>query len=49
VLRLYPQHEGMAQVVAHFDQARRTAQPPQRIGARNGYWHGEPGMSLPGA
>jgi collagenase-like PrtC family protease len=49
VLRLYPQHEGMAQVVAHFDQARRGAQQPPRIGARNGYWHGEAGMSLPGA
>ncbi|HSM99379.1 MAG TPA: U32 family peptidase [Rudaea sp.] len=48
VLRLYPQHEGMAEVVAHFDKARREAQPPPRIGARNGYWHGEPGMTLPG-
>jgi len=49
VLRLYPQAEGMAEVVAHFDLARRSPQPPPRIGARNGYWHGEPGMTLPAA
>ena len=49
VLRLYPQHAGMADVVTHFDQARRQSLPLQRIGARNGYWHGEPGMTLPGA
>ncbi|WP_329743389.1 U32 family peptidase [Dyella sp. A6] len=44
VLRLYPQVLGMAEVVAHFDLARRSAQAPPRIGSRNGYWHGEPGM-----
>jgi collagenase-like PrtC family protease len=44
VLRLYPQAEGMAEVVAHFDLARRSPTPPPHIGARNGYWHGEPGM-----
>ena len=44
VLRLYPQAEGMASVVAHFDLARRSALPPPPIGHRNGYWHGEPGM-----
>ena len=44
VLRLYPQTEGMAEVVAHFHLARRSPQPPPRIGARNGYWFGEPGM-----
>lgn len=49
VLRLYPQHEGMAAVVTRFDAARRESAPPQRIGARNGYWHGEPGMVLPAA
>ena len=47
--RPYPQGEGMVRVVAHFDQLRRAALPPPRIGPRNGYWHGEPGMSLPGA
>lgn len=45
LLRLYPQAEGMAAVVAHFDAARRDAQPPARLGARNGYWHAEPGMA----
>ena len=45
VLRLYPQAEGMAEVVAHFDSARGSPVAPSRIGARNGYWHGEPGMS----
>lgn len=44
MLRLYPQVEGMAGVVAHFQLALRTPQPPPRIGMRNGYWHGEPGM-----
>jgi len=48
VLRLYPQAEGMAEVVAHFDLARRSPQPPPRIGARNGYWFGEPGMRTTG-
>jgi collagenase-like PrtC family protease len=48
VLRLYPQAEGMAEVVAHFHLARRSPQPPPRIGARNGYWFGEPGMRSAG-
>lgn len=48
VLRLYPQAEGMADVVAHFHLARRSPQPPPRIGARNGYWFGEPGMQAAG-
>jgi collagenase-like PrtC family protease len=46
VLRLYPQADGMAEVVAHFDRARHAPQPPPPIGARNGYWHGEAGMRL---
>lgn len=44
ILRLYPQAEGMAEVVAHFDAARHASAAPPSIGARNGYWHGEPGM-----
>ncbi|MBN8923997.1 MAG: U32 family peptidase [Rhodanobacter sp. 68-29] len=44
VLRLYPRAEGMAETVAHYDRARRSLQPPPRIAARSGYWHGEPGM-----
>jgi O2-independent ubiquinone biosynthesis protein UbiV len=46
VLRLYPQAEGMAEMVAHFHLARRSPVAPPRIGARNGYWHGEPGMRM---
>jgi collagenase-like PrtC family protease len=49
VLRLYPQADGMAEVVAHFDRARRASDAPPRIGARNGYWYGEPGMAFPAA
>ncbi len=46
ILRLYPQAEGMAEMVAHFHLARRSPVAPPRIGARNGYWHGEPGMRM---
>lgn len=45
LLRLYPQASGMAAVVAHFDEARRRPVAPPALGARNGYWHGEPGMA----
>ncbi|MBN8793532.1 MAG: U32 family peptidase [Stenotrophomonas nitritireducens] len=44
VLRLYPQAAGMEAVVRHFDAARASVVAPARIGQRNGYWHGEPGM-----
>mgnify|MGYP001554505965 CR=1 FL=1 len=44
VLRLYPQAGGMADIVGHYHLVRRSPLPPPRIGARNGYWHGEPGM-----
>ncbi|WP_040670440.1 U32 family peptidase [Rhodanobacter fulvus] len=44
VLRLYPQAEGMADIVDHYHLVRRSPVAPPRIGARNGYWHGEPGM-----
>lgn len=46
ILRLYPQAEGMAEVVAHFHLARRSPVAPPRIGMRNGYWHGEAGMRV---
>ncbi|WP_146908703.1 U32 family peptidase [Arenimonas daejeonensis] len=42
-LRLYPQVEGMREVVDHFDLARHSPTPPPRRGAVNGYWHGQPG------
>jgi collagenase-like PrtC family protease len=46
ILRLYPQAEGMEAVVRHFDEARAGMAIPPRIGQRNGYWHGEPGMRM---
>ncbi len=45
VMRLYPQAEGMAAVVAHFHAAVNSDESPARLGAINGYWHGRPGMS----
>ena len=47
ILRLYPQAEGMEAVVRHFDAACAGIEIPPRIGERNGYWHGEPGMRMP--
>ena len=50
VLRLSPEHQGMAAVVARFDQARRGQLPPADPLALveappcNGYWYGAPGM-----
>ncbi len=49
ILRLYPQAEGMEAIVRHFDAARTASEAPARIGERNGYWHGEPGMRMPAA
>jgi collagenase-like PrtC family protease len=46
ILRLYPQADGMQEVVARFDALRRTHEIPARIGARNGYWYGEAGMRM---
>jgi len=54
VLRLSPQAEHMAEVVAVFDACRRQALKPQAAQeqlhalqpaqACNGYWHGQPGL-----
>ena len=49
ILRVYPQAEGMEAIVRHFDAARSASEAPARIGERNGYWHGEPGMRMPAA
>ncbi|WP_091570936.1 U32 family peptidase [Oryzisolibacter propanilivorax] len=56
ILRLSPQSQHMAQVVAEFDAARRAAVPDagalQRLrplmpeAPCNGYWHGKPGLEL---
>jgi len=48
MLRLYPQPEGMQDVVTRFDALRRDHTIPHRTGARNGFWHGEPGMRTAG-
>lgn len=45
LLRLYPQAEGMQQVIEHFSQALASSEPVPPLGQRNGYWHGEPGMT----
>lgn len=46
ILRLYPQAEGMEDIVRHFDAARGASEAPMRRGERNGFWHGEPGMRM---
>ncbi|MFA5590138.1 MAG: U32 family peptidase [Lysobacteraceae bacterium] len=46
VLRIYPQAQDGRAIVEHFDLARRCVEPPPRRGARNGYWHGGPGMGV---
>lgn len=44
ILRLYPQADGMYEIVRHFSCAIGSPIPPPRRGAVNGYWHGEAGM-----
>ena len=44
LLRLYPQVEGMAAVVARFRDALDSGALPVRVGEENGYWHGTAGM-----
>ncbi len=54
VLRLSPQSQNMAEIVAVFDAARQRTLSPQDALARlqplmpaegcNGYWHGQPGL-----
>lgn len=43
ILRLSPQAQGMAEVVERFDGMRSSAELPAALGARNGYWYGDPG------
>lgn len=45
LLRLYPQIEGMAEVVRRFRAAVDTGTAPARTGAVNGYWHGQAGFT----
>jgi collagenase-like PrtC family protease len=44
LLRLYPQAEGMADVVERFRSAIDAGVAPTRAGEENGYWHGTAGM-----
>lgn len=43
LLRLYPQAERMAEIVQHFRAAVDGTGTPERLGAVNGYWHGQAG------
>jgi collagenase-like PrtC family protease len=45
VLRIAPQAEGTAGVVARFRRVLDAEETPQALGARNGYWHGQPGKA----
>jgi len=45
VLRLYPQADGMAEVVQYFRAALASESPLPRRGDDNGYWHGRAGMA----
>ncbi len=45
ILRLYPQVNGMAEVVQRFRNMLVEPLPPPAVAARNGYWHGEPGKA----
>lgn len=45
LLRVYPQAEGMEAAIAHLAAAIASDTTVQPLGQRNGYWHGEPGMS----
>jgi collagenase-like PrtC family protease len=42
LLRVYPQAEGTADIVARFREAVDSKQPPPRMGSTSGYWHGPP-------
>ncbi|PIQ38357.1 MAG: U32 family peptidase, partial [Lysobacterales bacterium CG17_big_fil_post_rev_8_21_14_2_50_64_11] len=46
VLRLYPQADGMAEVVQYFRAALASESPLPRRGDDNGYWHGRAGMAV---
>ena len=48
LLRIYPQAEGMRDILERFDAARDAAAPLPALGARNGYWHGAAGMASAG-
>lgn len=43
-LRLYPQAEGMAEIIQRFGKALGGARPTAQHEGVTGYWHGAPGM-----
>jgi collagenase-like PrtC family protease len=45
LLRLYPQAEGMGEIVSRFREAVDGKAAVPRIGSMNGYWYGTPGMT----
>ena len=45
ILRLSPQAQGMEGIVTHFPDMLGKAEPPPPLGARNGYWDGQPGKA----
>jgi collagenase-like PrtC family protease len=44
LLRLYPQAQGMQEIVGRFRDAIDGGYSPARIGDENGYWHGSAGQ-----
>jgi collagenase-like PrtC family protease len=42
LLRIYPQAEGTAEIVARFREAVDSRQAPPRTGSTSGYWNGRP-------
>ena len=45
ILRISPQAEGMGEVLARFREGLAASAPPAPLGARNGYWDGQPGRA----
>jgi collagenase-like PrtC family protease len=45
VMRISPQAEGTAEVVARFRRVLDAREQPEPLGARNGYWHGQAGKA----
>lgn len=43
LLRIYPQEQGTAEIVARFREALAGGVPPARLGEVNGYWYGDAG------
>ncbi len=45
VMRISPQAEGTADIVARFRRILDAPEQPEAVGARNGYWHGQAGKA----